>query len=82
MQKSILDVKKVKQVRNKNSFEFILGDGGSNKKFKIEENLTTSSEDFKAEKNIYFNESLLYQKVISGSKEIGYDLYVKEVVGD
>lgn len=67
---------------NKNSFEFILGDGDSNKKFKIEENLTTSSEDFKAEKNIYFNESLLYQKVISDSKEIGYDLYVKEVIGD
>lgn len=67
---------------NKNSFEFILGDGDSNKKFKIEENLTSSSEDFKAEKNIYFNESLLYQKVISGSKEIGYDLYVKEVIGD
>ena len=67
---------------NKNSFEFILGDGDSNKKFKIEKNLTSSSEDFKAEKNIYFNESLLYQKVISDSKEIGYDLYVKEVIGD
>ena len=50
--------------------------------FKIEKNLTSSSEDFKAEKNIYFNESLLYQKVISDSKEIGYDLYVKEVIGD
>ena len=60
----------------------MLGEGDSSKKFKIEENLISSSEDFKAGKNIYFNESLLYQKVISGSKEIGYDLYVKEVIGD